>query len=76
MPTNDKTYMREYIKKYALRSPVILCECGVEIKEYNKYKHRRVSKQHYIFKNKNVEADVEKMLKEVDVLKRIITPVK
>lgn len=75
MPANSRQYQNEYIKNYVKQSPIIECECGAEIKQYNKYKHKRVSKTHYIYLNRDIEIDVNKMKADVNTLKKLLKPV-
>ena len=64
MPTNNKEYMRNYMKKYqALNSDKIECElCGAKIKSYNKYVHRN-SQKHKMAEKVKCNAQLEILYK-------------
>ena len=53
MPTNTKIYMKEYMKLYNEKNGyVVECPiCGVEIKKYNMYSHKR-TKTHKLIERK------------------------
>ena len=44
MPSNNKDYMRKYMKEYTKKSKEIDCECGNKYKEHQKYNHMKTQK--------------------------------
>ena len=66
MVTNTKEYMNTYMNNYIKNSPVINCECGLQYKAYNKYKHMK-SHRHARGINK-----VEVKKEENELIKRIM----
>ena len=69
MPTNDREYQREYIRKYYEKSPLVMCECGGIFKMYYLYNHEKNSKKHYIYHNK--VPTMEALTKEMNDLKSL-----
>ena len=48
-----RSYMREYMRLYIKNQPKIRCECGMFIKNYQKYKHIKTKLHHNILKTLN-----------------------
>jgi tRNA G46 methylase TrmB len=77
MVTNDKQYMREYMKRYAQNAPKVECEiCKKEYRKHKKAIHCK-TKYHLDAMNKDndiSESDLKKLqqqLKEItEVLKK------
>ena len=52
--TEDSTfYMREYMRLYIKNQPKVRCECGLLIKNYQKYKHIKTKLHYNILKTLN-----------------------
>lgn len=72
MPTNDKTYMREYMRKYNLKHAeqihkIIHCGlCNIDIKQCNVLKHNKSIKHIQFVKNdKLTRYEFEEKIKEL-----------